>query len=574
MNRSILKTILAISRVYWPVLAAIMVVGVSQTFVGMYALVLFQRLLDGFPAASQLSDLYAPLAGYIALTVLNHLLIYLEGYPTSILNQSVFQWVKLRAVEKLGKIDYLAYQDLGTGNLIQSVENGAQATRNILSGFYLNLFRNVLPPLILSLGFIHYYDQTLFLIILAGYGVLYVIAFYSMRYLHGLMEAMLANQEDFSKYSVRAFMELVVFRINGRYQAEIERIRGISDEIVRSRAKIYLMQELFFSGFALFVFIIEALVIVQQAGKIVAGTSTVGTLVALASYIRIVFWPITQFSQSWIGYRLDAVTFHRFQEFFSVPEDPGLAGGQPIAFRVGRIEFNQVSFAYKDQEVLKDFSLVIEGGKTTAFVGASGSGKSTFVRLLLNLLKPQKGCILVDGQDLKEINLVSYYPNIAYIPQEPPIFDGTLRENLTFDCPTQPARLKEVLHQVGLDELFARLPKGLDTLVGERGIKLSGGERQRLAFGRVLLQDPHIVILDEPTSALDSLTEAFITQNLIPFLKGKTVILVAHRLQTVQSADQIIVLENGQILQRGTFSALVSDEGKFKQLWEKQVQIH
>ncbi len=134
--------------------------------------------------------------------------------------------------------------------------------------------------------------------------------------------------------------------------------------------------------------------------------------------------------------------------------------------------------------------------------------------------------------------------------------------------------MEEVIRQVGLADLVARLPMGLDTLVGERGIKLSGGERQRLAFGRTMLQDARIVILDEPTSALDSLTEDFVTHNLMKFLKGKTVILVAHRLQTVQNADLIVVLEGGQMTQCGTFNALVNAEGRFRQLWEKQVQMN
>ncbi|HEX9029150.1 MAG TPA: ABC transporter ATP-binding protein, partial [Anaerolineales bacterium] len=453
------------------------------------------------------------------------------------------------------------------------VENGAQATKNILTGFYLNLARSILPQFIISLAFIRYYDRTLFLIILGGYGLLYAITFFSMRYLRNLMEAMLANQEDFSKFSVRAFMELVVFRVNGRFKAELERLRGISDEIVRARAKIYLLQELFASGFALFIFLIEALVIIEQIGKILAGTSTVGTLVALVSFIRIVFWPVTMFSYSWITYRLDAVAFNRFMEFFSLPDDPGLAGGRAFAFGPGRVEFRGVHFAYPDQEVLRDFSLELDGGKTIGVVGPSGSGKTTLVRLLLHLLKPQQGQVIVDAQDLKDIDLKTYYPGIAYIPQEPPIFDGTLRENLTFGHTIDSRRLEDVIQQVGLAALVTRLPKGLDTLVGERGIKLSGGERQRLAFGRVLLQDPRIVIMDEPTSALDSLTEDFITASLTKFFKGKTAILVAHRLQTVQNADQIIVLEDGQVAQRGTFQSLVNSEGRFKQLWEAQATI-
>jgi ABC-type multidrug transport system fused ATPase/permease subunit len=500
MNRIIFKTLLAIVREYWLVLATILVIGISQTFVGMYSLVYFQRLLDGFPAARQFSDLMPLLIGYIGLTALNHGLIYLEGYPTSILNTGALQWVKLKAMRKIASIDFLAYEDMGTGNLIQVIENGAEATRNILSGFYLNIVRGILPQLIISLFFIRYYDQTLFLLILAGYGVFYVLSYSLMKFLRGEMEKMLSNKEDFSKFSVRAFMELVVFRINGRYKAEFERVRQISDEIVRSRAKVYLLQELFYTGFAFMVFLIEAGVVVQQTTRILAGTSTVGTLVALVSFIRIVFGPITSFSMAYMGYKLDVVTFQRFQQFDTLPDDPGLERGRGIALSKGAIELRDVSFAYPDRGVLDHFKLCVEGGRTTAFVGESGAGKSTLMRLILYLLKPQSGQVLVDGQDLAEINLASYYKEVAYIPQEPPV----------------------------------------------------------------------LVILDEPTSALDSLTEHFITQNMMEMLKGKTVIVVAHRLQTVKDADRIIVLEDGLLLQDGCFDALMSTGGRFRELWDRQ----
>jgi ATP-binding cassette subfamily B protein len=223
--------------------------------------------------------------------------------------------------------------------------------------------------------------------------------------------------------------------------------------------------------------------------------------------------------------------------------------------REGTIELRDVSFTYQDHAVLSDFTLTVAGGQMTAFVGESGGGKSTLLRLILYLLKPQCGRVLVDGQDLAEANLESYYQEVAYIPQEPPVFT---------------AKLVEAIRLVKLDELVRKLPKGLDTLIGERGIKLSGGERQRLAFGRVLLQDPKIVILDEPTSALDSLTEHVITQNLMEVLRGKTVIVVAHRLQTVRGADRIIVLADGRVAQEGKFNELVTREGPFRALWEKQ----
>jgi ATP-binding cassette subfamily B protein len=552
------------------VLAAILLVGISQTFIGMASLVFFQRIIDALPGARQLAELSPALTGYIGLTVLNHILIYLEGYPTSILNQSSALWVRLRAIEKIARIDYLAYQDLGTGSLIQNVENSAEAARGILTGFYLQIVRGILPQMIVSLGFIRYYDTGLFMVILLSYLLLLPVTYYFMRFLRAETEKMLSNQQDFSRFSVRAFMELVVFRINRRFQSEFERVKGLSDEIIRSRAKIYLIQELFASGYALLIFIVEAVVVVQQVEKILAGSSTVGTMVALVAFIRIVFWPVTTFNWAWMTYRLDAVAFGRFQEFFALPNDPGLEQTAQLAISRGEIAFEHVSFAYREQEVLTDFSLTIAGGKTTAFVGPSGSGKSTLMRLLLHLVRPQAGRVLLDGQDLATVNLDGYYQSVAYISQDAPIFDGTLRENLTFHHKVAPERLATVLRQTGLAELVEKQALGLETLVGERGLKLSGGERQRLAFGRLLLQNPRLVILDEPTSALDSLSEDFITRSLADFLAGRTVVIVAHRLQTVRGADEIVVLEAGTAVQKGRFEDLLATPGKFRDLWETQ----
>ena len=573
---SIHHTMLALARHYrWP-LAAFLVLGISQTFAGLYALVLFQRLLDSLPGARHFSEVTAPLVGYLVLTAANHILIYLEGIPRSVLHNGPFLWVKLRALEKIARIDYLAYQDLGTGNLVQLVENGADATRNIFNGFYLEIARSLLPQLIFSLVFIRFYDQTLFVIIVAGYGALYLMAYYLMIFWRREVERLLENQENFSKFSVRAFMELVVFRIHGRFRAELERVRGISDEIVRSRAKIYLLQELFYTGFAFLVFFIQAGVVIHQANLILSGASTVGKLVALVSFIGVVFGPITGFSMAYVRYKMDAITFARFHAFLDLPDDPGLGRAQPIQVSAGCIAFEDVSFAYPAQSleenrlVLDHFSFTFAGGQTTALVGESGAGKSTLIRLALALLRPTRGRVRVDGQDLAGVNLAHFYEAVAYIPQEPPVFDGTLRENLVFDRAPAPARLEEVIRQVGLEEWVRALPDGLETRVGERGIKLSGGERQRLAFGRVLLQDPRIVILDEPTSSLDSLTEDFVTRNLRAFLHGKTVIIVAHRLQTVTAADEIVVLEDGKILQQGSFDRLRSTPGRFQELWEKQ----
>jgi ATP-binding cassette, subfamily B, bacterial len=570
VNRKILQTIFQSARSYWVSILIGILLQIFQIFVGNFSFVAFQRLIDQVAETPAMVVLAPLLSWYIGANLLNHGLIYLEGIPGAILDRGISQWVKLHALEKIARVDFLAYQDLGTGNLIQVIENGADAVKKILTGFYIANIGG-LAQVAIGLYFINYYDRTLFLAILVGYGIFYLVSNMIMQFLRSALEKMLSNQEDFSKFAVRAFMELVVFRVNGRFKAEFQRLQGISEEIVRARARVYLLQELSYTGFALLIFIIEAAVVIQQVTRIIAGTSTVGTLVALVSFIKVVFWPIIGFGQSWMAYKMDAVAYARFDQFLSLPDDPGLGRSGRLAIQQGSLCFEHISFAYQEQEILNDFSLTIAGGTKTALVGASGSGKSTLVRLLLQLIKPQQGSILVDGQDLAQVNLEEFYHCVAYVPQEPPIFDGTLRENLAFERKVQPDRLSQVLHQCGLTELVSRLPKGLDTLVGERGIKLSGGERQRVAFGRVMLLDPRIVILDEPSSALDSLTEDFVIHNLMAALEGKTVIIVAHRLQTIKDADQIVVLEQGQIIQQGAFMQLAAVPGKFRQLWEKQM---
>ena len=554
-------------------MAFFLVTGISQTFIGLYAISYFQRLVDGLASARQFEEVSGVLFGYIALTLANHTLIYLGGYPSSLLNNGAYQWAKLSAMKKIARIDYLAYQNLGTGQLVQIIENGANATKSILNNFYLSLIRGMLPSVIISFAFINYYDPALLVIILGAYAVLFFASYYLMNYLRRAVDQMLANQEDFSKFSTRGFMELVVFRINGRFQKEFERVKSLSDEYVRSRAKIYLVQELFFTGFAALVFGLEIVVVLRQTNLILAGASTVGTLVALVAFIKTVCSPISEFSYAYATYKLDTVAFNRFGKFLSLPEDAGLDQGDGIRLDQGHIEFRNVAFSFQNKPVLLDLSLNIEGGKTTALVGTSGGGKSTIVRLLLQLLKPEAGQVLVDRQDLARINLESFYRQVAYIPQDPPIFDGSLRENLTFNERVNGLYIQEVIEKVGLNDLISQLPAGLETIVGERGIKLSGGERQRLAFGRVFIQDPKIVIMDEPTSALDSVTESFVTQNMTHLFKGKTVIIIAHRLQTVKDADQILVLENGHVIQQGSFETLVAAEGKFQQLWETQTAI-
>lgn len=225
--------------------------------------------------------------------------------------------------------------------------------------------------------------------------------------------------------------------------------------------------------------------------------------------------------------------------------------------------------------VLKDFSLKIKAGSKVALVGRSGSGKTTIAKLISGYMRPTAGQVLVDGQDLAQVSLKSYYKYIGYLTQEPMVFDGSVRENLLYavseeDLPKiTEEKIGEVLELAQCDFIL-NMKDGLETQIGEKGIRLSGGERQRLAIAKLFLKNPEIIILDEPTSALDSFSEEAVTKAMENLFKGRTVIIIAHRLQTVKKADEIIVLEDGVIKERGTHDELITKGGHYAKMLEMQ----
>jgi subfamily B ATP-binding cassette protein MsbA len=241
----------------------------------------------------------------------------------------------------------------------------------------------------------------------------------------------------------------------------------------------------------------------------------------------------------------------------------------------GDIVFEDVSFEYvPGREVLKHVSFHAPPGSTTALVGSSGAGKSTLIGLVLAFSRPKAGRILVDGQALDALRLGDYRRQLGVVLQDNFLFDGTVAENIAFARPhATRAEIEAAARIAHCDDFVRRFDKGYDTIVGERGVKLSGGERQRVSIARAILADPRILILDEATSSLDSESEEAIQDGLRSLRRGRTTFVIAHRLSTIRSADQILVMEGGEIVERGTHSELLAKHGRYRQLYDKQYRF-
>jgi ATP-binding cassette subfamily B protein len=304
-----------------------------------------------------------------------------------------------------------------------------------------------------------------------------------------------------------------------------------------------------------------------------SGRISLGMFVLIQSYMFSLFDILWNLGKSFTKAMKAMTDMQEVIDIFDMPVDIfDNKQSEKLKIRKGHILFDNVSFTYKKgNEVLKNFNLEISPGERVGLVGHSGAGKSTITRLLVRFSDAEKGQIIIDGQNIKNITQNDLRSVISYVPQESILFHRTIRENIAYSRPN--ATKEEIIlvaKKAHAHEFISKLPNGYDTLVGERGIKLSGGERQRVAIARAMLKNAPILVLDEATSSLDSVSEHYIQDSFGKLMKGKTAIVVAHRLSTIQKMDRIIVLDNGQIIEEGTHAELLTKMGIYAELWNHQ----
>jgi subfamily B ATP-binding cassette protein MsbA len=307
--------------------------------------------------------------------------------------------------------------------------------------------------------------------------------------------------------------------------------------------------------------------------EVLAHRMTLGSFFSFTLYLGMLVGPVIQIVS--IGSQITEAFagLERIREIRDEkPEDAQDAALEPLSRIVGHVEFDDVSFEYeKDVPVLRHVSFEARPGTSTALVGPSGAGKSTLIGLVAAFYRPKTGTVRVDGRDLSRVRLADYRTQLGVVLQENFLFDGTVLENIAFARPE--ASREDVLSAARIarcDDFIRELPDGYDSVVGERGVKLSGGQRQRVAIARAILADPRILILDEATSSLDSESEAAIQEGLAELMKGRTTFVIAHRLSTIRNADTILVVEAGEIVERGNHRELLARGGRYFDLYTRQ----
>lgn len=537
-------------------LAACLGLGVFNSFMAIFKVGFFQRLVDGLADGSLA---IGTILLYGLILAVHYVMNYADNYPYEKLKHGIFLDFKLLALKKCSTVSYAAYLKSGTGKLVQLIENGAQAGQNILEGFWLKVLRELLPTVVFSIWFIWRTSPLVTGVLLAGYIFIFVITNLLLKSLYRIKDRILDNEEMLNHFLVRGIMEMATFRLARQFPTELKKAENAKGEIVSSKVKMTLIHEAFFTIFVLLVAALDVTILIFAWQT---GTLTVGAVVALLSLIENAYMPIAIFNVLFVQYKLDKSAFARYERFLCGEDDPRLEEGEAVEKVRGEVMIDELCFHYDGRDLFSDLTMEISPGEKVALVGESGSGKSTLVKLILGLLKYSSGSIRLDGRELRDLKLNDLYRWVFYCSQEPPVFDGTIRENLELHGSFSVTQLEAALENVCLPELA----KSLDRDIGERGAGLSGGEKQRLALARLWLNKPQMVILDEATSAMDNITEAAVMQGLVERLSGCTVIAIAHRLSSVAGFDRIIVFREGRIVGQGRYHELIKSSAYFAEL--------
>lgn len=489
--------------------------------------------------------------------------------------QHLISQLRVQVQKKVLSLPISFFDNTKSGALVSRIMSDVEGVRNLIGTGLVQLFGGTITA-IACLFLLIDINPWMTLFVLAPVAIFAVIALKAFGYIRPIFRVRGKINAEVTGRLTETLNGVRVIKGFNAEEQENKTFEEGADRLFQNVKKSLTSTALITSSSTLLLGIATAGIMGIGGYYMTAGTMTIGEFLLFTLYLSFMVAPIVQMSN--IGSQLTEALagLDRTQELMEMnPED--LADERPLKLEeiTGNIEFKDVSFSYEEnKEVLHHINFKAPAGSVTALVGSSGSGKSTIAGLAATFLNPSSGLITIDNQDLSKINLSSYRQNLGVVLQDDFLFEGTIRENILFPRPhSSEEELQAAVNGAYVNEFTDHFEDGLETVIGERGVKLSGGQRQRVSIARALLANPKVILLDEATSNLDTESEAFIQKSLDELMKNRTTFVIAHRLSTIRQADQILVVEGGEIAERGTHDELIASKGRYYKLFTYQSRI-
>ena len=568
-------------RNYWKlVILALFLAAVNQIFSLLDPLI-FRHVIDQYATQRDkytvgqfLHGVSFLLGAAVGVAFVSRVAKNFQDYVVNLIIQQLGARLYSDGIRHSLSLPYSAFEDQRSGETLGKLQKVRSDVERFI-GAAVNMVFTTLVGVIFVMVYaftVHWVIAPAFMLTVPLLGILSSVL---SRKIKTIQKVIVAETTALAGATTESLRNIELVKSLGLADQEVARLNGTTQKILKLELKKvrYLRSLSFIQGTA--VNALRTSILFLMLYLIFIGQITVGQFFSLLIYSFFIFGPLQELGNVINIYRETEASLANFEAILAIPPDPKPVNPVPIA-NLTQLEFDDVAFRHQSASApaLQGVSFKVARGQTIAFVGPSGAGKTTLVKLLVGLYQPQSGRVLYDGHSSETVDLDRLRERVGLVSQDSQLFSGTIRENLLFVSPNATdEECLAVLHQAAMDTLLARADKGLDTVIGEGGVKVSGGEKQRLSIARALLRRPHLLVFDEATSSLDSITEESVTATIRDVATGRDsiTILIAHRLSTVMHADRIFVLERGRISEAGRHDELLERKGLYYAMWRQQI---
>ena len=583
VTRELLGRVLAWLKPYWKQLLLVLGCTVVASVCSLFPSILTGRIVDLLTGMDLGGWIGAGLSGIVKLILLSiglHLGSSLIGVGQHYLNnwiaQHISQDMRNRMYRHLQRMSQRFFTSVSQGDILTRMTNDITGVENTISNTFTSILSNVITLIVAVVAMF----RKNWLLALAGMLAMPLLVLPTR--MAGKTRWKLAREAQGCRDEMNGILaetlsvsgQLLV-KLFGKEEEEARRYEDANGRMVKLNIRERMAGRWFFMLLSTLT-TIGPMILYLMGGILIfryRSDLTVGDITVLVALLSRMYGPVNSLLNIQVDWVRSMALFTRIFEYFDMkPEIEDRPGAKTLTGATGCVRFDHVDFSYDGQrQILKDISFTLKSGNSIAIVGPSGSGKSTIVNLIPRLWDVTGGAVFFDGHDVRDLTLHSLRDRIGVVTQETYLFQGTIRDNLLYARPgATEEEMLDACRKAHILDFIQRQPQGLDTLVGNRGLKLSGGEKQRISIARVLLKDPALLIFDEATSALDSISEAAIQEAIEPLIAERTSILIAHRLSTILAADEILVVRDGEIVERGQHRDLVRAGGTYQELYETQ----